>query len=61
MKRRFIILAMLITIILFVFVACGLAKTSHSKEKIDKGKPLNSTEFCIAMDGFCLIPLEGFI
>jgi len=61
MKRRFIILAMITTIVLFVFVACGLAKTSHSKEKIDQGKWLNSTEFCISMDGFCLIPLEGFI
>ncbi len=61
MKRKFIILAMITAIVLFVFVACGLARTLHSEEKIDKGKWLNSTEVCILVDGFCLIPLEGFI
>lgn len=61
MKRRYILLVMIITIVLFVFVACGLTKTLHFEEKIDQGKWLYSTEFCILMDGFCLIPLEGFI
>jgi len=61
MKRRFIILAMITTIVLFVFVAGGLVRTLHLKEKINQGNWMNSMEFCILMDGFCLIPLEGFI